>query len=68
MAQDKGLTANKAIAPVLHRDDRVVVRGSWEDNKGKQEYRVRIHQVVDGQEMLPRGYWIGSNMAIWEAK
>jgi len=68
MAQNNDLITNRAIAPVLYQDDKIVVRGSWEDNKGKQEYRVRIHQVVNGKEMLPRGYWLGSNMAIWEAK
>jgi hypothetical protein len=44
---------------ILYQDDKIVVRGYWTDDK--KEYRVTVHQVIDGKEYLPRGYMLGSN-------
>jgi hypothetical protein len=61
--------AESHVGHILYKDDKCVVRGAWRTNgSGQQEFRVMIHQVINGVEYSPKGYWLGSNMAIWEKR
>lgn len=44
-------------APIIHEDERIVVRGHWREG----EFFVYVHPRVGDSEVVPRGYWLGSN-------
>jgi len=45
---------------VIYKDDKVVIRLKY--FKNKKEVHVCAHLFEDGQEFLPLGYMLGSNM------
>lgn len=52
------------MAPILHEDATIVVRGIWRDGK----YHIYVHPKILEKEMQPRGYWLGSNSLIFEPR
>lgn len=48
--------------PKLFEDDKVVVRGHWQEGK----FHVYVHPKQEDKEMQPRAYWQGSNSLSYE--
>lgn len=52
---------------VVHKDDNVVVRVSFDE--GKREYLVKVHPILaNGAEGRPLGYMLGSNSLLYKLK
>lgn len=48
--------------PKIFEDDFIVVRGEWIND----EFRISIHQKKGESELVPRGYWLGSNFLVYK--
>lgn len=54
------------MIPIIHEDDKVVVRGHWKNG----EFLLYVHpkDPVEGDEKQPLAYWLGDNALIYKPR